>query len=38
LYLIASTCMLVWYYWRQNEKADRGETAIEGLEGFRYTY
>jgi hypothetical protein len=23
---------------RQNRKADRGETLIEGTEGFRYTY
>lgn len=38
LYLIVSTCLMVFYYWRQNKKADRGEIVIEGLEGFRYTY
>jgi hypothetical protein len=38
LYLIASTCAMVFHYWRQNKKADRGEVVIEGLEGFRYTY
>ncbi|OAL00539.1 MFS general substrate transporter [Phaeosphaeriaceae sp. SRC1lsM3a] len=38
LYLIVSTCLMVYYYWRQNKKADRGEIVIEGLEGFRYTY
>jgi hypothetical protein len=38
LYLVVSTCALVFYYWRQNKKADRGEVMIEGLEGFRYTY
>jgi len=37
-YLASSTCILVFYYWRQNKKADRGEIVIEGLEGFRYTY
>ncbi|KAH7088023.1 major facilitator superfamily domain-containing protein [Paraphoma chrysanthemicola] len=38
LYLIVSSCAMVFYYWRQNKKADRGEIIIEGLEGFRYTY
>jgi hypothetical protein len=38
LYLIVSSCAMVFYYWRQNKKADRGEIVIEGLEGFRYTY
>ncbi|KAH5099347.1 hypothetical protein HBI21_054000 [Parastagonospora nodorum] len=37
-YLVVSTCALVFYYWRQNKKAGRGEIVIEGLEGFRYTY
>lgn len=38
LYLIVSTILLVFYYWRQNKRADRGEVVIEGLQGFRYTY
>lgn len=38
LYLIASSVGMVFYYWRQNRKADRGEIVIEGLQGFRYTY
>tara|TARA_R110002003_G_scaffold121_12_gene10737 strand:- start:3447 stop:3620 length:174 start_codon:yes stop_codon:yes gene_type:complete len=38
LYLIISSCAMVFYYWTQNKKADRGEIVIEGLEGFRYTY
>ena len=25
-------------FYRQNRKAERGETLIEGTEGFRYTY
>lgn len=29
--------MLVFFYWQQN-KADRGEIVVEGLEGFGYTY
>lgn len=38
LYLIVSSSLMTFYYWRQNKKADRGEIVIEGLEGFRYTY
>lgn len=38
LYLIVSTCAMVFHYWRQNKKADRGEIVLEGMEGFRYTY
>jgi hypothetical protein len=38
LYLVVSTFALVFHYWRQNKKADRGEIVVEGLEGFRYTY
>ena len=29
---------MVFYYWRQNNKADRGEVVLEGMENFRYTY
>jgi len=25
------------YFWFKNKRADRGETVIEGIEGFRYT-
>ena len=38
LYLIVSTLTMVYHYWRQNKKADRGEVVLEGLENFRYTY
>jgi hypothetical protein len=29
---------MVFHYWRQNKKADRGEVILEGMEDFRYTY
>lgn len=38
LYLIVSTVLMVFFYWRQNKKADRGEVILEGLDTFRYTY
>jgi MFS-type transporter involved in bile tolerance (Atg22 family) len=38
LYLIVSTTGILFHYWRQNKKADRGGIVLEGLEGFRYTY
>ena len=37
-FLIISTLFMVWHYWRQNKKADRGEIILEEMEGFRYTY
>lgn len=38
LYLIVSSCLMVFHYWRKNKQADRGEIVLEGLESFRYTY
>jgi hypothetical protein len=37
LYLVVSTTGILFHYWRQNKKADRGGIVLEGLEGFRYT-
>ncbi|KAF2009766.1 MFS general substrate transporter [Aaosphaeria arxii CBS 175.79] len=38
LYIIVSSLGILWFYKRQNKRADQGEIIIEGLEGFRYTY
>jgi len=38
LLLFVGTAGMVFHYWRQNKKADRGEIILEGMEGFRYTY
>ncbi|KAF2007045.1 MFS general substrate transporter, partial [Amniculicola lignicola CBS 123094] len=38
IYIIVSAVAMVFWYRRQNRRADRGEVVLEGLEGFRYTY
>lgn len=38
LYLIVLTVSMVYYYCRQNKKADYGEMVLEGMENFRHTY
>lgn len=38
LYLIVSALGMIYHYWRQDKKADRGEVVLEGMQDFRYTY
>ncbi|PSN72063.1 MFS general substrate transporter [Corynespora cassiicola Philippines] len=37
-YILITTVLMVFWYRRQNKRADRGEIVLEGMEGFRYTY